>query len=262
MYIDESGDTAPISQKGKNFLVLTGCILEDSKKMEIESKFRAIKNKYYQNPEIEIKSNFLRYANPDLEENSPLKLMDRSKYDQLESEITDFLKEIPINIFSIVIHKSGYWAKYPSQNPYFAAYIFLLERFQMYLKEHDDSFGIVIIDPREGQVEKHFIGKELEEVHSKLRWNSDGFWSNCPNIIEKVLFSSSDRTVGIQVADLYCYPVFHIFEYDKKKEDYWRFNDVTFPKLCRKGRRVNGIGLKFFPEESKKGLNYFIQPSS
>lgn len=66
MYIDESGDTVPISQKGKKFLVLTGCIIHENKIQKIENKIRQIKQKYYQNYEIEIKSNFLRYANPDL----------------------------------------------------------------------------------------------------------------------------------------------------------------------------------------------------
>ncbi|MBU0650002.1 DUF3800 domain-containing protein, partial [Patescibacteria group bacterium] len=28
MYIDESGDTIPLSQNGKKFLVLTGCIID------------------------------------------------------------------------------------------------------------------------------------------------------------------------------------------------------------------------------------------
>ncbi|PIP26725.1 MAG: hypothetical protein CO140_03730 [Candidatus Moranbacteria bacterium CG_4_9_14_3_um_filter_40_7] len=36
MYIDESGDTVPISQKGKNFLILTGCILHENDKFTIE----------------------------------------------------------------------------------------------------------------------------------------------------------------------------------------------------------------------------------
>ncbi len=79
MYIDESGDTIPRSQKGKKFLVLTGCIINEDNIVEIESKLRIIKVKYFQDPDIEIKSNFLRYANPDLTETSPIKLHDREK---------------------------------------------------------------------------------------------------------------------------------------------------------------------------------------
>ena len=43
MYIDESGDTAPISQKGKRFLVLTGSIIDDKDRVGIETDLRAIK---------------------------------------------------------------------------------------------------------------------------------------------------------------------------------------------------------------------------
>ena len=71
MYIDESGDTITLSQKGKKFLVLTGCIIDESDLKPAEETFRSIKKRYYQNPNIEIKSNFLRYANPDITTDSP-----------------------------------------------------------------------------------------------------------------------------------------------------------------------------------------------
>lgn len=64
MYIDESGDTLPLSQDGKKFLVLSGCVVHENDIPKIEEKLREIKKKYYQNPDIEIKSNFLRYAIP------------------------------------------------------------------------------------------------------------------------------------------------------------------------------------------------------
>lgn len=256
MYIDESGDTIPLSQKGKKFLVLTGCIIDESKIQEIEKVFRAIKKKFYQNQDIEIKSNFLRYANPDLPESSPLKLNSKEKYDELEVDVTNFLKSIDIVLYSVVIDKEAYWKQYPSQNPYEIAYIFLLERFQKYLKIKD-QLGICIIDPREGQVEKHFIGDELNNIHNKMRWEETGLWKKCPNIIEKLLFSQSDKTIGIQLADLYCYPVFNIFEYDKKAEEYWRFNELSLPKLYNSDKKLDGYGLKFFPDRTKKGLRFY-----
>src|SRR3990167_5594365 len=100
MYIDESGDTIPLSQKGKKFLVLTGCIIQEKDIHGIEEKLRGIKHKYYQNSDIEIKSNFLRYANPDLAESSPIKLNSKAKYNELEKDISDFLKEINVILYS------------------------------------------------------------------------------------------------------------------------------------------------------------------
>lgn len=229
MYIDESGDTISLSNKGKRNLVLTGCIIHEEKKLEIEKKLRVIKNGYYYNPDTEIKSNFLRYANPDITLNSPIKLNDRKKYDQLEKDIASFLKEIDVNNISVVINKAEYWEKHPTENPYHSAYTLLLERFQEFLEE-SNSLGICIIDPREGQVEKSFIGTDLDQIHHHLRWD-EGLGKKCPNIIERVLFATSDRTVGIQIADLYCYPVFHVYEYNKNKDNYWRFKDITQLKL-------------------------------
>ena len=114
MYIDESGDTIPLSQKGKKFLVLTGCIIGEKDIVDIETSLRNIKKKYFQNPDIEIKSNFLRYANPDLKESSPIKLNDRDKYNELEKDMTEFLKKIPTHLFTVVIEKQAYWQEYPA----------------------------------------------------------------------------------------------------------------------------------------------------
>lgn len=257
IYIDESGDTIPLSQEGKKFLVLNGCIIDELKIQEIEKRFREIKKKYYQDPDIEIKSNFLRYANPDLAESSPLKLNSKAKYDELEAELTDFLKNIDVVLYSVVIDKEAYWQQYPSQNPYEIAYVFLLERFQKYLSQKDE-LGICIIDPREGQVEKHFMGNELNTIHNMMRWQDSTLWRKCPNVVEKLLFSQSDKTIGIQLADLYCYPIFNVFEYNKKPEEYWRFNELSLPKLFKgPGGKLDGFGLKFFPDTTKKGLRFY-----
>ncbi len=256
MYIDESGDTIPLTQSGKKHLVLTGCIIAEQDYHPIEQKFREIKLKYYQNPVIEVKSNFLRYANPDISLNSPLKLHDRQKYNELENEITAFLQTIQSKIITVAINKQAYWQQYPSQNPYEIAYMFLLERFQKYL-EYQKQLGICIIDPREGQVEKHFLGNELTELHDKMRWDNNGIWHQCPLVIEKLLFSQSDKTIGIQLADLYCYPIYHMFEYDKKPGEYWRYDEICQAKLLEYNTRTDGIGLKYFPEITKKGLRFY-----
>ncbi len=245
MYIDESGDTIPLSSAGKKFLVLTGCIIREEDIQDIEKSLRDIKQKYYQNPDIEIKSNFLRYATPDLSESSLLKLNSKQKYDELEADVNEFLKSIPVVLLSVVINKEKYWEQFPAQNPYDVAYIFLLERFQKYLDEKK-GLGICIIDPREGQVEKHFMGEELDRIHNRMRWEESEHWTKCPRVIEKLLFSQSDKTIGIQIADLYCYPIFNVFEYGNKK--YWRYNEQSLPKFHRSPNEVlEGWGLKVFP---------------
>ena len=272
MYIDESGDTTALQQNGSNILALTGCIIDEKNKRDIESQLRKIKQKYYQNPDIEIKSNYLRYANPkitDPEKFSPIKLYDQQQYDLLQLEIQDFLKTIPVGLISVVVDKSGYWTKYPAQNPYHAAYIFLMERFQTFLL-YKDALGICIIDPREGRVvDKRNIDKELNDVHRLLQWEKGGFWKPCERIIEKVLFSDSSLTIGIQIADLYCYPFYHVFQYNKKKGEYEWFDNISFPKLyyhstvisstnkSQLGPQIDGTGLKFFPTETKKDFRFY-----
>lgn len=90
-----------------------------------------------------------------------------------------------------------------------------------------------------------------------MRWSSNGFWTKCPNIIERLLFSTSDKTIGIQLADLYCYPIYHIFEYNKSKGEYGRFDELSFEKLYKHNKLLDGYGLKSFPENTKKGLRFF-----
>jgi hypothetical protein len=227
-YIDESGDTATPDSGGKKYLVLTGAVIDEKDIQVVDQQLRAIKIKFYQNPNVEIKSNFLRYANPDIAGNSPLKLAVRNKYDELETDITDFLKTIKVDVISVVLDKVEFWEKYPSKKPYEYAYNYLLQAFQKYLDKYK-SLGICVIDPREGQVEKHYFGNEINDLHESLRYaDSD---NACPNVVEKLLFSQSDKTIGIQIADLYCYPIFHIYEYDKQPSDYWRYSVITAEKL-------------------------------
>ncbi|MBP9749140.1 MAG: DUF3800 domain-containing protein [Candidatus Pacebacteria bacterium] len=266
MYIDESGDTASFEQSGARTLVLTGCIVDEKDKRDVEIGLRDIKQKYYRNADVEFKSNFLRYANPkivDQKMTSPIKLYDQEQYDALQQDIQTFLKKAPVVLISVVIDKKGYWSKYPSQNPYHAAYTFLAERFQTYL-QNEQALGICIIDPREGRVvDKKFIDKDLDKVHRRLQWQSGGYWKQCPCIIEKALFSDSELTVGIQTADLYCYPIFNVFEYDKKDGEYIWFDEISKPKLYyhsvnyEKAPLIDGTGLKLFPTESKKDFRFY-----
>ncbi|OGC82565.1 MAG: hypothetical protein A2V81_01280 [Candidatus Abawacabacteria bacterium RBG_16_42_10] len=247
MYIDESGNTAYNLEDGASkFLVLTGCIIHEDNRHTIETQFRAIKKKYYQNEDIEVKSNFLRNANPDIAYHSPLKLYNRETYDNLEHEIASFLKDLPIQLISVVVDKHAYWAGSPNQKPYNAAYLLLLEAFQKFLEEKN-KLGICVIDPREGQVNKSFLGDELENIHHSARWSNSKDWIECPRVVERLLYAPSDRTIGIQIADLFCYPIFHVFEYNKLLSEYWRCWELSYPKLL-------ADGLKIFPEESKKGL--------
>lgn len=272
MYIDESGDTSSLEQKGSRVLVLTGCVINEKDKREIDASFRDIKKRYYQNTEVEIKSNFLRYANPkiiDPGKSSPIKLYDQGQYDALQSDIQVFLKDIPVHIISVVVDKKGYWEKYPSQNPYHIAYGFLMERFQTLLR-YESALGLCIIDPREGRVtEKRNIDKELNDIHHLIQWEKSIFWKPCPDIIEKVLFSDSALTTGIQIADLFCYPIFHIFQYDKKADEYDWFARISKPKFYyhstitasadenKLGPQIDGTGLKFFPAETKKDFRFY-----
>lgn len=272
MYIDESGDTSTLEQNGSKVLVVTGCIIDEKDKQDIEARFREIKKKYYQNPDVEIKSNFLRYANPsiiDPNKESPIKLYDQDQYNALQADIQNFLKTIPIVLISSVIDKKGYWTKYPSQNPYEVAYIFLLERFQTFL-QYKNALGLCIIDPREGRVvDKKQMDKELNNTHQLLRWEKGGFWKPCPRIIEKILFSDSALTVGIQISDLFCYPIYNVFQYNKKQGEYEWFDEISLPKLyyhsviianfdkSNLGPQIDGTGLKFFPKETKKDFHFY-----
>lgn len=251
IYIDESGDTIPLSQNGKKFFSLTGCIIDEADFMVIEQGLHAIKAKYYGNKEIEFKANFIRYANPDIPSiNSPLKLNDRQKYNELEADLSAFMKQIPVTTISVVIDKAAYWQEWPAQNPYSTAYVFLLERFNKFLAECN-CLGLAIIDPREGQVNKQFIGDHLRDVHNRMRYPTslDGWHDKTDRVIERLLYSASEDTIGIQLADLYGYPVFHIYEYNKKATQYWRFSEVSLPKMRRgPDGQLFGYGLKVYPK--------------
>jgi hypothetical protein len=225
-YIDESGDTSPLENGGTKVFTLSGTVIDDGDYQTIEEPLRQIKQKYFDNPDIEIKSNFLRYANPKIKIHSPLKLNLKEKYDELETEVTKLLINIPVQVIAVAINKTSYWQNAPSGNVYAHAYEKLLLQFQDYLSKTNQR-GLCVIDPRENMGERHYFGSEINELHERLRHIKN----NVPNIIEKLLFSESHQTIGIQLADLYGYPLFHIHEYAKKPNEYWRYREITAVKL-------------------------------
>ena len=95
VYIDESGDTIPLSQEGSKWFCLSAYIVDEDDRKNIETNLRDIKYKFYKDPDVEFKSNFIRYANPDLPDYaSPLKLHSRERYNDLETQLTKYLVDI------------------------------------------------------------------------------------------------------------------------------------------------------------------------
>ncbi len=255
IYVDESGNTSS-SEKGSKYLCLSACIMSVEEKMRLEKELRDIKYEYYKNKEIEFKSNFLRYANPSRPEPSILKLYDQQRYEEMMSKIKSLIMSAQVKLISVVIDKKLYWKQYPSQKPYESAYAFLLESIQKELASNNE-YGLVIIDPREGGVEKSFVGDNIKNIHNDIRFKGTDYLEKSPNVVEKLLYSTSDDTIGIQVCDILCYPVWHIFEYDKKPAEYEWFQNVTKLKLRSVDGKINEYGIKLFPEDTKKTLKMF-----
>jgi len=84
----------------------------------------------------------------------------------------------------------------------------LLERIQICLTEHN-SLGIVIIDPRDGRVEKKFIGDGLERIHHKMRFGNMPISKKpTPNIVERLLYSDSKTQLGYSLRTYIAIPYF------------------------------------------------------
>lgn len=56
--------------------------------------------------------------------------------------------------------------------------------------------------------------------------------------------------------DLYCYPIYHMFEYNKAKGEYWRFDELSRIKFYKQNEELEGLTI--YPDKTKKGLHFFI----
>ncbi len=202
-YVDESGEREYTS-KGRYF-VLTALGVQGQHWKALNSKVLTLKRKYFNDVDVEIKSNWLRMPGERQKRYLARYVITAADLKAFTDELYDVLLAYDVVIIAAVIDKEQMRRQYVSpQSPNSLAYRLLFERIEMFLaKRADNDYGIVIFDKiTKLEVEKQGYEDLLSRQHQRyLEKGTDFLPIN--HIVEGLLFIPSFENNLLQLADLF-----------------------------------------------------------
>lgn len=260
MFIDENGDASlkNIKEKISNeklidnnerFFTITGCVIKKKDFISIRNDIIALKNKYWEDGKFNYNNKKVKrvcfHSSEIRGRKGPFsdKVID---YDNFINDLTNFMNNLPVTVFSSTIDKEKHCMKYTDPvHPYNLCLDFILERFvKYYLKWHEK--GIIILEAR-GKAEDEFILNHIKKTISLGTYFVDrsyfqkinGVYFNpkwCKKNDEQLSY------FGLECSDVLSYPIHKYAKFDKKDKAFQTLENKIygFPNY-------HGYGLKFFP---------------
>ncbi len=253
-YLDESGERE-YESKGRYF-VLCALGLPVSEWRVLNNDVLMLKNTYFRDPRVEIKSAWLRI--PQEREKRYI-----SRYKITEGELNEFVGKLydallsyNITIMASVIDKEQMQNQYERpQSPSSLAYRLILERIELFLDGIPNAFGMILFDKiTDLQVMKKGYEDLLTQQH--LRYLEKGTeFVGVNRIIEGLLFIPSHENNLLQLADLCSYNIYRQFvmygdEWDAQHRftNRYPYFEKIEPKLHRsQSGDYSEYGIKKFP---------------
>jgi hypothetical protein len=146
------------------------------------------------------------------------------------------------------------------EDTYATALMFLAERFQRFLREHDD-YGVIVLDHREGTQDDR-----LRRFFRRLADRGTPFVT-LDRIVDPIMLSPSHHTLGIQAADLVVGPLLTIARKGSPGVSAARielareFHQRLLPCFARHPAtgEMDGVGIKHFPDVQLIGSELKLQ---
>lgn len=268
IFIDESGQRE-YGESTDPYFINCGLIISKSDIPEYENELRGLKRAFFGDPNVELKSNWLR---------RPKKAAERylERYNIKEERLKIFVEavyrwveNINLVIIASVIDKPAVQKKYVKpMHPSALAYLFLMQRYHNYLEE-TGAKGEVIFDDLSGKSKAGNEWKKLLCRHHKLLKDKGCPFTKMifPRLKGELVFKESSELSLLQLSDLAAYNVF------RQMRDYgedWKSpktKEVTvydwLNKMVNKFRISNdgiisGYGIVVFPDESRRKWKVII----
>jgi len=267
-YLDASGNSS-LSQRSINnepYFVLTGLGLHNSLWSNVHDAVLNLKEEFF--PDIdpwhfEIKSRDIRrclYTDPPIPQDQlpwPWRAISRERLTEFVDRafriIVALPAEIPVWMWAVVIDKPLLLEVYgkKAKPPYYLAFTFLLQRFEMFLKDEapESEYGLVVAD------EEH----EIKQRPDAVRWAIDFLLTmvETPTTIERVIespfFVDSLQYQAIQLVDLCAYCFLHACRNDDPEYTWFqRLLNHLHPHPRTGG--YGGSGLVMFPENRNRRI--------
>jgi len=255
-YCDESGqrDYGPKTDK---FFVVASVLVPAVDAPHLEDEIRGLKRAFWGDPDIEIKSNWIRQPTERQKHYTDPHGVGLKEIGELIPALYSWLRKSPLTLLAGVVDKPLMQSKYT--NPHYAggvAYTMFLQRYQKFLAKRRAT-GSVIFDDPAGKSPGGFEWRQLlHRQHARLKRHGCPYTgTEFPNV-GPVTFADSRATVFVQVADLVAYNTFRQFRmYGREWEDpttkalpmYEHFRPIA--RLFDRGpkQQVAGFGIAKWP---------------
>ena len=193
--------------------------------------------------DCEVKSNWLR--NPKARKKS--KFLDSISDDDRTKLQTEFYHQLDLakaTLISVVIDKRNLAKDTSIEKMHQQAYELLLERIRNHMKFNHPSHNAIIIMDDTG---KNF-NSNIAMLHAKFQREGN---KNVKfgKVIEYPLFTASELSNGIQLADLCAYNVYSAFVYEDFAYEFFG-NQLRYYSKHKKTGAIFGAGIKIWPNQS------------
>ena len=260
MCIDENGSSSNLTyvlkqisnekelSEDDKYFTITGCIFTKEEYLNSKKLIKLLKNKYWVNGMFyDIKTNEQKavcFHSRDIRKHNNCFNDSIINYNEFIVDLSNTMKDIQCKIISISINLYEYLKKGYTHNVYNVAFDFLLER---YIYETDNNKkGIVMLEARGKNEDKELlehISKVINKTGTKkisskeLRAKINGVYFN-PKWSEEY----SSTYVGLEITDLFFYPIHKFVKRNKKDQAFLLFESkiVGYPSYKNKG-------IKTFP---------------
>jgi hypothetical protein len=252
-YIDESGEREYSSPK--RYFALAGLGIPDAQWRAINSDMLTLKRTYFNDIDVEIKSNWLRMPKERQKRYLDKYPLNASELVEFTEKAYDILLSYNAILIAVIIDKQKMQRTYSTpQSPSSLAYRLLIERIEAFLAKQE-RHGVLIFDKiTDLEINKKGYENLLARQHQRYLEKGTEF-VQISQIIEGLLFIPSHENNQLQLVDLCAYNVYRQFtdygeEWQKKRgftTKYSYFERIEGLLDRSASGRIDGYGLKLFP---------------
>ena len=232
MYVDDSG--SPNNTDQTSYFVLSGVIVHDDKIKDLQKAVCDYKHANFVNEYVdaEIHSHNIHKSTGDF-----LKINHNTKIKMLDG-LYNMIKDIDCVGISILINKNGLWRKHPTWKVFNTAWIFLIDRYNSFLKESDLKIGHIRVDKSSN--------KNHEEI-TKIFYGLIDRGTRFQTIdrLSYPKFVNSSGVGGIQIADAFAYCT---FQHKMKRKQFDKYWNIVYSKLRKHQFQISDFGYIEYPK--------------
>ena len=264
MCIDENGSSSNLTyvlkqisndkelSEDDKYFTITGCIFTKSNYLHAKQSIELLKNKYWKDGmfyDSKSKSNrAVCFHSRDIRKHDGAFNDNVIDYNEFMVDLSNVMRDIQCKVISISINLYEYLKRGYTHNVYNVAFDFLLERYIYETK--NNKKGVIMLEARGKDEDRELldhISKVINTTGTKkissreLKTKIDGVYFN-PKWNEEY----SSTYVGLEINDLFSYPIHKYVKRDIKDKAFLTFEDkiAGYPNYINKG-------IKLFPSEQK-----------